>query len=119
MQDEALPDTFGKNYDASDEYSEIKELIEKQVRDISTAIIKLNDEKVSLEVKENEQNVDELHDSTEEMTYYSKHVESLNSIDYSTVLGIDKSVTEQTDSSHAQTSGPVLSRKLDISKKNN
>lgn len=119
LEDEALPDTFGKNYDASDENSEIKALIEKQVRDTSTAIIKLNDEKVSLEVKENEQNVDELHDSTEEMTYYSKHVESLKSIDYSAVLGIDKSVTEQTDSSHAQTKGPVLSRKLDIGKKNN
>ena len=107
LEDEALPDTFGKNYDASDENSEIKALIEKQVRDISTAIIKLNDEKEALEVKENEQNVDELHDSTEEMTYYSKHVESLKSIDYSAVLGIDKSVTQQTDSSHAQTSGPV------------
>ena len=119
LEDEALSDTFGKNYDPGDENSEIKALIEKQVRDTSTAIIKLNDEKVSLEVKENEQNVDELHDSTEEMTYYSKHVESLKSIDYSAVLGIDKSVTEQTDSSHAQTSGPVLSRKLDISKKDN
>lgn len=119
LEDEALPDTFGKNYDASDENSEIKALIEKQVRDISTAIIKLNDEKEALEVKENEQNIDVVHDSTEEMTYYSKTVKSLNSIDYSTVLGIDKSVTEQTDSSHAQTSGPVLSRKLDFSKKDN
>lgn len=119
LEDEALSDTFKKNYDPGDENSEIKELIENQVRDISTAIIKLNDEKVSLEVKENEQNVDELHDSTEEMTYYSKHVESLKSIDYSAVLGIDKSVTEQTDSFHTEKNGPVLSRKLDISKKNN
>lgn len=119
LEDEALPDTFGKNYDASDENSEIKELIENQVRDIATAIIKLNDEKEALEVKENEQNVDELHDSTEEMTYYSKHVESLNSIDYSAVLGIDKSVTEQTDSFHTEKNGLVLSRKLDFSKKNN
>ena len=63
--------------------------------------------------------MDELHDSTEEMTYYSKHVESLNTIDYSEVLGIDKSVTEQTDSFHTEKNGPVLSRKLDFSKKNN
>lgn len=119
LEDAALPDTFGKNYDASDENSEIKALIEKQVRDISTAIIKLNDEKVSLAAKNKEKTWDDLLYTEAEMREYANNLESPLPVDYSAVLGIDKSVTEQTDSSHAQTSGPVLSRKLDIVKKNN
>ena len=118
LKDNALSDTL-KFDGVFEEFSEIRSLIEKEIQDISTATIKLNDEKEALETKESKKNMDELHDSTEEMTYYSKHVESLKSIDYSAVLGIDKSVTEQTDSSHTQTKGPVLSRKLDFSKKDN
>ena len=119
LEDEALSDTFGKNYNPGDEYSEIKELIEKQVKDISTVIIKLNDEKVSLAAKNKEKTWDDLLYTEAEMREYANNLESPLPVDYSTVLGIDKSVTEQTDSSHAQTSGPVLSRKLDFSKKNN
>lgn len=119
LEDEALPDTFGKNYDASDENSEIKELIEKQVKDISAAIIKLNDEKVSLAAKSKEKTWDDLLYTETEMRKYANNLKSPLPVDYHSILGVDESVTEQTDSSHAQTSGPVLSRKLDIGKKNN
>ena len=118
LKDNVLPDTL-KFDGVFEEKWKIRFLIEKEIQDISTATIKLNDEKEALKTIENEKNMDVVQDSTEEMTYYSKGVDSLQSFDYSAVLGIDKSATEQTDSSHTQTNGRVLSRKLDIGKKNN
>ncbi len=119
LKDEALSDTLGKNDDANDECYKIKCIIEKQVKDIATAIIKLNDEKVSLAAKSKEKTWDDLLYTETEMREYADNLKFSIPVDYNAILGIDESSTKETDSSHAQTSGPVLSRKLDIGKKNN
>ena len=119
LGENALPEKYEKYEGAYEEQQEIKVLIEKQIRDISLAIIQLKEEQQVLEsmisTKESETKTDSKTKTWDDVLYteeeihqYMQMPESSVPFNPETIFGTDENIEEQTDNLQNEQSGPRL-----------
>lgn len=122
LGENALPEKYEKYEGAYEEQQEIKVLIEKQIRDISLAIIQLKEEQQVLEsmisTKESETKTDSKTKTWDDVLYteeeihqYMQMPESPVPFNPETIFGTDENIEEQTDNLQNEQSGPRLVKK--------